>query len=419
MEVPDIADWVKPHDLLVTTGFPLASGEDHRRRHGRRSTRLIRDLHARGLDRARGQAGPVRRHGRPRGAGPGRRARLPGAGAADGVGLRRPAAPGLRPAQRAHRRGPGAHRRAAPGADAAGARGRRPRPDRGRGGPGARPGGADHLDRRPAARRRPCPIRCARRLEQADLLEPGGRFRVERASTRPAPVGDGEVRLQPIVAGGTDLARLVCFSPHRPLSHDDVVAMERAATVAALLVTRQEAVAAVENKYRGDFLRDVFLGRAGDRTYVTEHAASLGWDLGEPDVRRLRRARPDGCRRAAGLGPGAPQLAGALRDRVAPGLRGPATGRAHRRLHRRGGGPGPRRRSRARRGDPGGPAGRRGAGRPRRRPASVLGRGQPAGDLTGPAARGLPAGPSGHRGRAAGSAVAAAPPASTTWGCTG
>lgn len=119
-------------------------------------------------------------------------------------------------------------------------------------------------------------------LAQADLLEPGGRFRVERAGREPTRVGEGELCLQPIVAGGTELARLVCFSPERALSHDDVVAMERAATVAALLITRQDAVAAVENKYRGDFLRDVFLGRAGDATYVQEHAASLGWDLAGP-----------------------------------------------------------------------------------------------------------------------------------------
>ena len=25
MEVPDVIDWVKPHELLVTTGYPLAS----------------------------------------------------------------------------------------------------------------------------------------------------------------------------------------------------------------------------------------------------------------------------------------------------------------------------------------------------------------------------------------------------------
>jgi purine catabolism regulator len=43
-------------------------------------------------------------------------------------------------------------------------------------------------------------------------------------------------------------------------------------------------VAAVENKYRGDFLRDVFAGRAGADAYVVEHARGLGWDLARPMV---------------------------------------------------------------------------------------------------------------------------------------
>ena len=59
-------------------------------------------------------------------------------------------------------------------------------------------------------------------------------------------------------------------------------ALERVTTVAALIITREQAVAAVEDKYRGDFLRDVFLGRAGDPGYVVEHASSYGWDLTRP-----------------------------------------------------------------------------------------------------------------------------------------
>ena len=126
------------------------------------------------------------------------------------------------------------------------------------------------------------PAELRERLVAADLFDASGRFRVERASRRPAAVGSGEVRLQPIVAGGTDLARLVCFNTDRPFTADDDFALERAATVAALLITRQQAVAAVENKYRGDFLRDVFLGRAGDHAFVVEHAATLGWNLDRP-----------------------------------------------------------------------------------------------------------------------------------------
>ncbi len=125
-------------------------------------------------------------------------------------------------------------------------------------------------------------------LADAELVDPSGRFRVERLrsqdGTGGAPFHHGEVRVVKVAAAGSDLVRMVCVSPGRPLDADDVQALERAATVAALLVTRQQAVAAVENKYRGDFLRDVFLGRAGDDRFVVEHGRGLGWELDRPVV---------------------------------------------------------------------------------------------------------------------------------------
>ncbi len=119
------------------------------------------------------------------------------------------------------------------------------------------------------------------RIAAADLVDPTGRYRVERLKGPDgAAYGDGgEVRVVNVSASGSDLVRLICFSPDRLLPPDDVAALERAATVLALLVTRQQAVAAVENKYRGDFLRNVFLGRAGEDDFVIDHARSLGWDL--------------------------------------------------------------------------------------------------------------------------------------------
>jgi purine catabolism regulator len=57
--------------------------------------------------------------------------------------------------------------------------------------------------------------------------------------------------------------------------------VERAATVAALAVTKQLAVRAVESKYQGDFLRDVLTGQVGPELAVT-HAASLGWEIDRP-----------------------------------------------------------------------------------------------------------------------------------------
>jgi purine catabolism regulator len=122
----------------------------------------------------------------------------------------------------------------------------------------------------------------------ADLVDHTGRVRVERLRTQEDPLGaplaDGEVRLVKVAAAGADLVRLICVSPDRRIASDDLQALERAATVVALLMTQQRAVAAVENKYRGDFLREVLHGEAEDDALVIEHARGLGWDLDRPCV---------------------------------------------------------------------------------------------------------------------------------------
>jgi purine catabolism regulator len=58
-----------------------------------------------------------------------------------------------------------------------------------------------------------------------------------------------------------------------------VQALERAATVVALAVTKRLAVSAVESKFRGDFLRDVLAGNAGSPEQVAEHCTQLDWDV--------------------------------------------------------------------------------------------------------------------------------------------
>lgn len=87
-----------------------------------------------------------------------------------------------------------------------------------------------------------------------------------------------------IVAGTSDHGLLGAFSPSAPLTPTDVHMLERAATVAALAITKEQAVAAVEGKYRAEFLRDALAGRAGESADAVSHAASLGWDLARPVV---------------------------------------------------------------------------------------------------------------------------------------
>ena len=81
---------------------------------------------------------------------------------------------------------------------------------------------------------------------------------------QPAPDGrPGRVVVAQIVAGDTDHGRIVAYRASGDLGGVAVQALERAATVAALAITKQLAVAAVESKFRGDFLRDALTGAAG------------------------------------------------------------------------------------------------------------------------------------------------------------
>jgi len=125
-------------------------------------------------------------------------------------------------------------------------------------------------------------------LDEHHLVDPTGRIRVERLGGQSVPMrGGAEARSQRVAAGGSDLARLIVVKLDGPIAEDDVHALERAAAVAALLITRQEAITAIENKYQGDFLRDLFLHRTGGPNsddYVAEHAATFGWNLDRPVV---------------------------------------------------------------------------------------------------------------------------------------
>jgi purine catabolism regulator len=119
-------------------------------------------------------------------------------------------------------------------------------------------------------------------LAESGFIDLSGRVRVELIAGEGSVLGPGQVRGLRVAAGGEDLARLVCCRTDVEIPEGDVHALERAAAVAALLITREEAVSAVENKYQGDFLRDLFLRRAGDDRYVEEHAEAFGWDLRRP-----------------------------------------------------------------------------------------------------------------------------------------
>ena len=138
--------------------------------------------------------------------------------------------------------------------------------------------------------------------------EPMGLGRDDRPGAARGP-GRAAVR---IVAGHLDHGVLIAFCSHRDLTADDVRLLERAATVAALAITKDQAVAAVESKYRAEFLRDALAGRAGSPptpwpTPPRSGGASTGrWSSSSPRPTRTTTARaatPTRCASSSSASP--------------------------------------------------------------------------------------------------------------------
>jgi PucR family transcriptional regulator, purine catabolism regulatory protein len=86
----------------------------------------------------------------------------------------------------------------------------------------------------------------------------------------------------PVLAGSMRHGRILAVQGDRPLRDDVLIALERAATVVALDATKKLAVTAVERKFRSDFLHELVSGRARSLPEVLNRSRSLGWDLERP-----------------------------------------------------------------------------------------------------------------------------------------
>jgi PucR family transcriptional regulator, purine catabolism regulatory protein len=125
---------------------------------------------------------------------------------------------------------------------------------------------------------------CRALYDNNDLFAESGRFRSERFAPGPHRLGQLSMSVVALLAGRADHGRLVVVRPDPDGDANDYAILERAGAVAALAITKSLAVRAVEAKYRGDFVRDVLLRRAGPPEDVVAHFASLGWDVARPVV---------------------------------------------------------------------------------------------------------------------------------------
>lgn len=119
------------------------------------------------------------------------------------------------------------------------------------------------------------------RLGRLDLAE-AARWQVSTAAGSSAgtvTVGARELACTavPISAGLRAHGHVLALSPVGSPS-DDLMALESAATVAALALTQRLEVQAVEDKYRSDLMHDL-LRAVDDPDDVRRRAAGFGWDL--------------------------------------------------------------------------------------------------------------------------------------------
>ncbi|PZG12567.1 PucR family transcriptional regulator [Nonomuraea aridisoli] len=295
MEVPDVLAWVKPHELLLTTGYPLRNTPQS-------LGRLVADLDERGLAALAIKLGRYVDELPAEMVAQADRLGFPLILLPNDVGfddilnqvltdiLNRQAAV-LARAEEAHRAlvhvvlaGGGLHEVAAEVAqllDVAVAA------VDGSGRVLAGAGPAEHVAvlRESISHEGPPPSHGSEDRDDEPVRQPARRGRVFASA--------------PVLAGGHHHGRIVAYSPSGTIGDGDVGILERAATVAALVITRQEAVNAVESKYRADFLRDVLTGRAGTAERVTARASAFGWDLARPVTVLVAELDPVGDERSA------------------------------------------------------------------------------------------------------------------------
>jgi purine catabolism regulator len=138
------------------------------------------------------------------------------------------------------------------------------------------------------------------------LFDKSGRVRTDRLrpGVRPGHDRSGpQLAVAPIAVGGVLRGSIVASASSGGLGAVALQALERAATVAALVITEQRAMSAVEAKVGADLLRDALNGAAGPPGAVIAHCARLGWDVERPFAVVIVRLDDEAAAGVAGIAP--------------------------------------------------------------------------------------------------------------------
>lgn len=115
----------------------------------------------------------------------------------------------------------------------------------------------------------------------AAITDPNGRVLAAAGASGPPPEDLHHVETRTIRSGRHDHGQVSIWS-QEPLPDDSVIAMEQAATVAALQLAQERAVMSRQRRFGTSFLEELLSGHVADRDAVLQVASAVGWDLTIP-----------------------------------------------------------------------------------------------------------------------------------------
>ena len=96
------------------------------------------------------------------------------------------------------------------------------------------------------------------------------------------PVDDSDRTSRPIQAGKLRHGEVVVWAAEATLGTDGVIALEHAATIAALEMAQARVLLSREQRHRALLLEELVSGQPLDRSEIAERAAAYGWNLAVP-----------------------------------------------------------------------------------------------------------------------------------------
>jgi len=88
--------------------------------------------------------------------------------------------------------------------------------------------------------------------------------------------------VRPIRVGAAFYGSIIAVLKNQDLNDGMIMAIDHAATVAAIDIMKQQAILNVERRFQADFLDDLLSGRIQSREAVSARASALAWNLDRP-----------------------------------------------------------------------------------------------------------------------------------------